>query len=298
MPKTSKTTTAKTAKKTTAKTVHTSPATASADTAAPPLTDRQQMLLARLSATAGISAAELAAAAEIGRSTAQHDLVALENAGLARREGGIREGARRSPDQWFHATAATASESGDAANAASQAADTPDVDGATPGEPNSAPTGETPDPAPSGGEQDTAVPAADPDDADDADGPAAGSAARQEEPPAAPGQDTDAPTPAAVEPRTAPAAEAPTAPPTDAPTEPAAGRLGKGALLAMVEAYLRAHPEQDFTATQIGKALNRSSGAVANCLDKLVGDHIAEQTSAAPRKFRLSAEAAAQRADV
>ena len=106
MPKNSKTTTSKTTKKNPIEPAATTDGTSAPATDTLGLTVRQQQLLARLSPAVGISAAELAAAADIGRSTAQQDLVALEAAGLARREKGVQEGARRSPDQWFQADAA------------------------------------------------------------------------------------------------------------------------------------------------------------------------------------------------
>lgn len=59
----------------------------------------------------GSSAAELAAVTGLGRSTVSKSLVALEVAGVARREPGGRDGACRLPDRWMptpdpHATAA------------------------------------------------------------------------------------------------------------------------------------------------------------------------------------------------
>ena len=74
-------------------------------------------------------------------------------------------------------------------------------------------------------------------------------------------------------------------------------RLGKGALRALVEDYLRAHPDDDFTPTKIGKDLGRSAGAVSNALDKLVGANIAKQTSVTPRKFRIAVDAVSTQVD-
>ncbi len=61
-----------------------------------------------------------------------------------------------------------------------------------------------------------------------------------------------------------------------------------GALRELVAAHLRAHPGQNFTPHQIGKVLRRSSGAVANALDKLVSLREAELATEKPRSFRLA----------
>lgn len=56
-----------------------------------------------------------------------------------------------------------------------------------------------------------------------------------------------------------------------------------------------AEPERagkDYTPGDIACKLERSAGAVSNCLDKLADAGVAEQTSDKPRRFRLSAAAA------
>jgi predicted transcriptional regulator len=68
-----------------------------------------------------------------------------------------------------------------------------------------------------------------------------------------------------------------------------APRLGKGALRGMVEDYLTEHPGEQFSPSAIGKALNRSSGAVNNALDKLVADGYAIQIQDKPKRFRINA---------
>ena len=65
-----------------------------------------------------------------------------------------------------------------------------------------------------------------------------------------------------------------------------------GALRELAAAHLRAHPDQNFTPHQIGKVLGRSSGAVANALDRLVSLGEAELATEKPRSFRLAAAAA------
>lgn len=67
-------------------------------------------------------------------------------------------------------------------------------------------------------------------------------------------------------------------------------RLGKGALRGMVEDHLRVNPGKEFSPNAIGKALDRSSGAVFNALVKLVGDGYAVQTQGKPKRFALKPE--------
>lgn len=60
-------------------------------------------LAAVLAARPGATAADLAEAVGIGRSTAAKALAALEQKGTARRSAGGRDGARRLPDRWYPA---------------------------------------------------------------------------------------------------------------------------------------------------------------------------------------------------
>jgi hypothetical protein len=55
----------------------------------------------------------------------------------------------------------------------------------------------------------------------------------------------------------------------------------------MVEDHLRDHPDAEWGPVAIGKALHRSSGAVANALRMLVTQDIAQQTSNRPKRYRL-----------
>ncbi|WP_146241410.1 MarR family transcriptional regulator [Actinokineospora spheciospongiae] len=71
-------------------------------------------------------------------------------------------------------------------------------------------------------------------------------------------------------------------------------RLAPGALRGMVEDHLREHPGEEFSPSAIGKALNRSSGAVHNALEKLVDNGCAMRTSDKPKRYSL---AAAERED-
>ncbi|WP_129665739.1 hypothetical protein [Phytoactinopolyspora endophytica] len=62
-------------------------------------------------------------------------------------------------------------------------------------------------------------------------------------------------------------------------------RLRRGALRDMVAEYLAARPGEEFGPTAIGHALNRSSGAVANALAKLVVTGQVAQTSERPARY-------------
>lgn len=68
-----------------------------------------------------------------------------------------------------------------------------------------------------------------------------------------------------------------------------APRLAPGALRGMVEDYLRDHSTEAFGPAAIGRVLGRSSGAVANALDRLTEHGVVVQTSQAPRRYRIAA---------
>ncbi|GAA2213307.1 hypothetical protein GCM10009850_087690 [Nonomuraea monospora] len=88
---------------------------------------------------------------------------------------------------------------------------------------------------------------------------------------------------------------------TAAPARPAAARrpgtaggagagdgVRPGALRDMVHAHLLEFPDKDFTPYEIGKVINRSSGAVANALDRLVSLGDAVLSCERPRRFALA----------
>ena len=64
-----------------------------------------------------------------------------------------------------------------------------------------------------------------------------------------------------------------------------------GQLRDLVAAHLARHPDTDFSPHQIGRVLGRSSGAVANALDRLTALGQAELTSEKPRRYRHQAPA-------
>lgn len=65
-------------------------------------------------------------------------------------------------------------------------------------------------------------------------------------------------------------------------------RLAPGALEGKVEDFLRAHPDDEFGPAAIAKKLARSSGAVSNALDRLVAKGTAVQTKASPKRYALA----------
>ncbi|MFF4501588.1 helix-turn-helix domain-containing protein [Streptomyces sp. NPDC001401] len=250
--------------------------------------------LVKLTADDGATAAELALAAGLGRSTTGKALVTLEEHGLATRTPGGHDGPRRTPDHW-------------------RAAPTPETSGDGPAHPE--PASSLPETTVTDA-PDTHIPEPDRDSADHED--VAGAEAAPD-------------MPAVPDDGTADAAVPPTETPQDAehsntdaedgphnmggsdgsedsiaPALPAeAGqqtaprdemilpgekkRLAPGALRQMVVGHLQAHPGEAFTATKISRVIEKSSGAIANALDKLVKQGIANQVSDRPRTYRLAA---------
>jgi hypothetical protein len=70
-----------------------------------------------------------------------------------------------------------------------------------------------------------------------------------------------------------------------------------GGLRDLVEQHLRKFPDAAFTPHQVGKVLARSSGAVANALDKLVSPGVAELACDKPRSYRLAPATGPKTAD-
>ena len=81
------------------------------------------------------------------------------------------------------------------------------------------------------------------------------------------------------------------APDTAVTVKTESARLRPGALREMVISYIREHPDEDFSPTALGRALARSSGAVANACDRLVSDGVVTQTSDKPRRYRSAGSA-------
>ncbi|NJP96417.1 hypothetical protein HCN51_44495 [Nonomuraea sp. FMUSA5-5] len=68
----------------------------------------------------------------------------------------------------------------------------------------------------------------------------------------------------------------------------AGSSIRHGALRDRVLEHLNEYPGKEFTPYEIGRALDSSSGAVANALDRLVSLDQAELTCERPRRFRLA----------
>ena len=65
-------------------------------------------------------------------------------------------------------------------------------------------------------------------------------------------------------------------------------RLGSGALHGMVEDFLREHPDGEHGPVAVAKAVGRSSGAVANALERMVSSGWAVRTSDKPKRYRIA----------
>jgi hypothetical protein len=66
------------------------------------------------------------------------------------------------------------------------------------------------------------------------------------------------------------------------------GRLGRGALAAMVRDYLEARPKESFGPAALGKALGRSQGAVSNALAAMAERGEAVLVADKPRRYRIA----------
>jgi hypothetical protein len=246
------------------------------DTTAKVRTDTEDKLWTALLANPHSTAADLASAAKIGKSTAAKILVKWHKDGSVARTPGIAEGGRRVADLWTLTDTDTDVDTdstehtpaGDVPVDNADSVDTEQVDATAP-ELTDAET------ADDGGLTEPTGTAAD--HAPDA-------------------TDTGATDPAKAEPgvaeSTRPAVDSAA---TDGGTATKASgdgkktRLAPGALRGMVEDHLRDHPGEAFGPTAIATALGgKSSGAVSNALDKLVDAGTAVQTQESPRRFALA----------
>ncbi|MBB5157430.1 MarR family transcriptional regulator [Saccharopolyspora phatthalungensis] len=216
--------------------------------AVPVRTDAEDKVWAALYAHPNSTTAELAEAAKVGRSTAGKVLAAWDKDGTVTRICGIAEGGRRAADRWT----------------VNDAADTAIPEAETVDEPSNANEASTP--------------------ADVLDEPGADTATTEE----IPTEDTVSSVDCSP---LEPVPDLPTQPDTGAnnssgkPPSAKAGRLGKGELRGMVEDFLTEHAGEQFSPNAIGKALNRSAGAVNNALEKLVADGYALKTQNSPKRF-------------
>ncbi|HET8956331.1 MAG TPA: hypothetical protein VFN18_11805 [Solirubrobacterales bacterium] len=70
---------------------------------------------------------------------------------------------------------------------------------------------------------------------------------------------------------------------------PKEGRLGPGELDKLVIAYMRRHKNNaPQSPSAVAKGIKRSSGAVANCLDRLAAAEKVRLAAKKPRRYELS----------
>ena len=72
-------------------------------------------------------------------------------------------------------------------------------------------------------------------------------------------------------------------------------KLGKGGLEALVLDHMAAHAKVEFSPSELGNALSRSSGAIANALARFTEKGWVVQTSARPRRYRFKGAKSARR---
>ncbi|MCP2320955.1 hypothetical protein APR12_006345 [Nocardia amikacinitolerans] len=228
--------------------------------------DTDRALWAALGTRPGSTTAALADAAGIGASTARRLLTGWETAGAVRSD--TDPASSRAAKIWTAGSAAP--------EPAAPVAAEPEPAIPEPAAPESvSPEPAAPEPA--------APEPVSPEPAD----PAEVAASADRVPDSAPETVVAAPT--GDDPATpAPGAPAPAGDAVAADAESSVERLPAGALRGQVEDFLRDHPGEEFSPHQIGKALDRSSGAVHNALVTLTKSGTARQTSTAPKKFTLA----------
>ncbi|KAF4408922.1 MarR family transcriptional regulator [Streptomyces lycii] len=239
-----------------------------------------------------VTAAELALAAGLGRSTAGKALTTLEKLGLAVRTPGGHDGPRRTPDRWHPAP--TREDGGDTGNCQQTVSTRPETSAAHASEPDgnrsededATVDDKTPEASAAPADEDTIITTTQVTDTSLEPKPQ-GTAQTD-------GKDNDASTPLLHAGKTTEENSAPVAASTENRAAPTGvitppgekKRLAPGALRQMVIEHLAAHPGEAFTATKISRVIEKSSGAIANALEKLVNQGIAEQVSDKPRTFR------------
>ncbi|MFB7630598.1 hypothetical protein ACFC0M_06575 [Streptomyces sp. NPDC056149] len=259
-----------------------------------------------LGLTEPITVAELAHAASIGHSTAGRAVATLENLGLAVRAPGGHDGPRRMPDLWQPTPDTPAPNTTDTAEHKTvppqempkSAADDPAQPADNSTEDQDAPTDDDlSDSTPSTAKSELPIPEESAVD-EPTPSPAKALASRSTEseisapcadPPRSP-KHHDGESAGSGEPdvntkdgfeNSAPQ------PPLQSPPGKN-GRLAPGALRQMVIDHLQARPDEAFTATRISRAIERSSGAIANALVKLVATGVAKQVTDQPRTYQLT----------
>lgn len=208
-----------------------------------------------LNANPGGTAVEIALAAGVSRSTARKALVVFDTDGAAKREPSDKPGVG---DRWYAIT--IPAEPVEITQTHPATAETsPSANQATPQAVSTAP-----DQAPSTASSSPAV--------EQGRGMHAGA---QHDPPA---NDTNLGKAGPAE-----TVEAGDEPGTRRGNGP--GRLAPGALRGMVDDFLLDHPGHEYTSGEIGRALRRSAGAVANALETLVNNKAAVRTQERPKRY-------------
>lgn len=239
----------------------------------PGLTGAPATIYTELAAlTEPATAAELALAAGLGRSTTSKALTTLEAHGLAVRTPGGHDGPRRTPDRWQSVLSSESAQAPESIRSAPCNTDSAKLDA-------------------SGGDGEIIVAASEsPLATDSATGASQATAHRgtydrnQSSPyPEGCAADTSGQN-VSISPT---GAEQPMASPAVIALSGGTKRLAPGALRQRVIDHLTAHPGEAFTATKISRTIEKSSGAIANCLSFLVKHQIAEQVGEGPRTYRL-----------
>ncbi|NKY33834.1 hypothetical protein HGA13_12200 [Nocardia speluncae] len=243
--------------------------------------DTDTVLWAVLGTHPGSTTAALADVAGVGLSTARRVLLNWETAGAARSHSDPES--PRAAKTWTTVEPATAPEPADPELADPEPADPEPADSQPAAPEPAAPEPAAPEPAaPEPAAPEPAVPA-------EMDTTNADSCAPDDPAPADPGRAATAVAGPTGDVDTDPVPANPDGGDDAAAAQPeSAPRLRSGALRGQVEDFLRDNPGKDFSPHQIGKALNRSSGAVHNALVTLTKGGTAHQTSTAPKRFALA----------
>ncbi|MGW2651629.1 hypothetical protein ACWC2T_43860 [Streptomyces sp. NPDC001393] len=247
----------------------------------------------------GATTAELALAAGLGRSTTGKALATLEEKGLAIRTPGGHDGPRRNPDRWRAApTAWTSSRDASGAQDATPTDSAPSTANTSESHashtddestPTSATTTDSEESSTDDASSATIASVADaPHDTAHQDGKHPDEGVENEAHAHHAGNNDGPATEDTPEHARQASPEQPTTESATAATQVGERkRLAPGALRQLVIDHLRAHPDEAFTATRISRVIEKSSGAIANALDKLVKEGIAKRVSDRPRTYRL-----------
>ncbi|MDX8053774.1 MarR family transcriptional regulator [Lentzea sp. BCCO 10_0798] len=264
-------------------------------TAATDRTDAEDKLWEALHTSPNSTAADLAVAAKIGKSTAQKILAKWADDASVTRITGIAQGGRRAADLWAIANVDTTQN--DPAPAEAPAAADQDLTGIADTEPDAPAVPVTDDGDDTTAAENNSTDPVDtqPVDTDPVD--TESTVAPVEGTPDTVDDETGAVQAGLVVADTEPASagcaathdnQATTRGGADAAGEKTP-RLPSGALRGMVEDFLGDHPGEEFGPTAIAKALGgKSSGAVSNALDKLADAGTAMKTNDKPRRFALA----------